>query len=68
MAETVQLGEGISIEIGAGLRVQVDGIDFTFTSRFLGTFDTDDVLKTRPPDQAALPFGGRAFPQTDGRQ
>jgi hypothetical protein len=44
MAETVQLAEGVSIEVGAGLRVQVEGIDFTFTSRFLGTLDTDDVL------------------------
>jgi hypothetical protein len=47
--ETVQLGEGVSIEVGAGLRVQVDGIDFIFTSRFLGTFDTDDVLISLDP-------------------
>jgi hypothetical protein len=47
--ERVQLGEGVSIEVGAGLRVQVDGIDFTFRSRFLGTFDTDDVLISLDP-------------------
>jgi hypothetical protein len=60
MAETVQLGEGISIEIGAGLRVQVDGIDFTFTSRFLGTFDTDDVLISLDPRMEH--FEGRLDP------
>jgi hypothetical protein len=49
MVETVQLGEGIAIEVGAGLRVQVEGIDFTFTSRFLGTFDTKDVLISLDP-------------------
>jgi hypothetical protein len=47
--ETVQLAEGISIEVGAGLRVQVEGIDFTFTSRFLGTFDTEDILISLDP-------------------
>lgn len=47
--ETVQIGEGVSIEVGAGLRVQVEGIDFTFTSRFMGTFDTDDVLISLDP-------------------
>ena len=47
--ETVQLGEGVSIEVGAGLRVQVEGIDFVFTSRFLGTFDTNDVLISLDP-------------------
>jgi hypothetical protein len=46
---TVQLGKGISIAVGAGLRVKVEGIDFTFTSRFLGTFDTDDVLISLDP-------------------
>ena len=49
MAEMVQLGEGVAIEVGAGLRVQVEGIDFTFTSRFLGTLDTDDVLLSLDP-------------------
>lgn len=49
MVETVQLGEGIAIEVGAGLRIQVEGIDFTFTSRFLGTFDTKDVLISLDP-------------------
>ena len=49
MVETIQLGEGIAIEVGAGLRVQVEGIDFTFTSRFLGTFDTKDVLISLDP-------------------
>ena len=49
MVELVQLGEGISIEVGTGLRVQVEGIDFTFTSRFLGTFDTADVLISLDP-------------------
>jgi len=47
--ETVQLGEGASIEVGAGLRVQVEGIDYTFTSRIIGTFDTDDVLISLDP-------------------
>jgi len=49
MVETVQLGEGIAIEVGTGLRVQVAGIEFTFTSRFLGTFDTHDVLISLDP-------------------
>ena len=49
MVETVQIGEGIAIEVGTGLRVQVDGIDFIFTSRFLGTFDTHDVLISLDP-------------------
>ena len=47
--ETVQLGEGVSIEVGTGLRVEVEGIDFTFTARFLGTFDTNDVLISLDP-------------------
>jgi len=47
--ETVQLGEGVSIEVGAELRVQVESIDFVFTSRFLGTFDTNDVLISLDP-------------------
>lgn len=47
--ETVQLGEGISITVGAGLSVKVEGIDFIFTSRFLGTFDTEDVLISLDP-------------------
>ena len=47
--ETVQLGEGVSIEVGAELRVQVESIDLVFTSRFLGTFDTDDVLISLDP-------------------
>lgn len=46
---TVQLGEGVSIAVGAGLRVRVEGIDFTFTSRFLGAFDTDDILISLDP-------------------
>lgn len=50
--ETLQLGEGISIAVGAGLRVQIEGIDFVFTSRFLGTFDTDDVLISLDPRMA----------------
>lgn len=49
MGETVQIGEGITIEVGAGLRVQVDGIDFIFTCRFLGTFDTHDILISLDP-------------------
>jgi len=49
MVETVQLKEGIAIEVGTGLRVQVEGIEFTFTSRFLGTFDTHDVLISLDP-------------------
>jgi len=52
MVETVQLGEGIAIEVGTGLRVQVEGIEFTFTSRFLGTFDTSDVLISLDPRMA----------------
>jgi hypothetical protein len=47
--ETVQLGEGVAIAVGAGLKVKVEGIDFTFTSRFLGAFDTDDVLISLDP-------------------
>lgn len=47
--ETVQLGEGVSITVGTGLKVRVEGIDFTFTSRFLGAFDTDDVLISLDP-------------------
>jgi hypothetical protein len=47
--ETVQLGEGISIGVGVALRVQIEGIDFTFTSRFLGTFDTNDILISLDP-------------------
>ena len=47
--ETVQLGEGVRIMVGAGLKVRVEGIDFTFTSRFLGVFDTDDVLISLDP-------------------
>ena len=49
MGETVRLGEGIAIEVGTGLRVQVEGIDFTFTSRFLGALDTNDVLISLDP-------------------
>ncbi|MGD9331182.1 MAG: flagellar brake domain-containing protein [Desulfobacterales bacterium] len=47
--ETVQLAEGVSIEVGAGLRVEIEGINFTFTSRFLGTLDTHDVLISLDP-------------------
>jgi len=47
--EKVQIGEGVSVEVGARLRVQIEGIDFIFTSRFLGTFDTDDVLISLDP-------------------
>mgnify|MGYP006290235531 CR=1 FL=1 len=47
--ETVQLGEGVAIAVGAGLKVKVEGIDFTFTSRFLGAFDTEDVLISLDP-------------------
>ncbi len=47
--ETVQLGDGASIEVGAGLRVEVEGIDFVFTSRIIGTFETDDVLISLDP-------------------
>jgi hypothetical protein len=49
MTETVQIGEGVSIAVGAGLKVTVEGIDFVFSSRFLGTFDTDDVLISLDP-------------------
>ena len=49
MGETVQLGESVAIEVGTGLRVQVEGIDFTFTARFLGRFDTNDVLISLDP-------------------
>jgi len=47
--ETVQLAEGVAIAVGAGLKVKVEGIDFTFTSRFLGAFDTDDILISLDP-------------------
>jgi hypothetical protein len=47
--ETVRLGDGASIEVGAGLRVEVEGIDFVFTSRIIGTFETDDVLISLDP-------------------
>ena len=58
--ETVQLGEGVSIEVGTGLRVEIEGIDFTFTSRFLGTFDTSDVLISLDPRMEH--FEGRLEP------
>lgn len=47
--ETVQLGDGAVVEVGSGLRVEVEGIDFVFTSRIIGTFETDDVLISLDP-------------------
>jgi hypothetical protein len=47
--ETVALAEGISIAVGTGLKVKVEGIDFIFTSRFLGSFDTEDILISLDP-------------------